>query len=519
MTSPSQPDAGLTYEQALAIVAGAAAAQTTAAAAEAIVAAMSASVAAARDAALGFAMAVIGQLWNELNVYDGAAVQEFTELAGQHMVEAQTMVAATAAAAQSQILSAMGVVAPLVSADPADVRGTAVIAEDGTVEVSRDTAEVRYTDGSRQVIDLDEDASTVGIFNRPARTQRYLESQGVGSAEARAEAEQRMLTLVDGNLMLAQRLAEAEIIAKAAAIDDRVIGLRRVIHPEMSRTGTCGLCIAASDRIYTVRELMPIHARCQCTTAAVTREFDPADVLNAVDLTQLYSDAGDTTSGKELKRIRYKVNEHGELGAVLVPAKRAKSTKARKNAPAAASSLQSVPQRQMSMAGGPSAPEPAAGGGGGDDGGTGNGGGGGPAAMDEWDDDRLPPKIRRHILEGDSDGGGHRFGSTEPNKTMFPEAWDDYTALAAVSQTLDNPYTTSDDHDHLRRAGLLNLYGMVDGVRMLVRTDRAGAVMTAHPLDGEGVFRTAKKAGDPPQALPLGKVRNVPLPDGSDNAR
>lgn len=44
-----------------------------------------------------------------------------------------------------------------------------------------------------------------------------------------------------------------------------------------------------------------------------------------------------------------------------------------------------------------------------------------------WDDDRIPDTIRRHILDGDGSRGGHRFTSREPNKTVFPERWDDPT--------------------------------------------------------------------------------------------
>ncbi|MCX2931398.1 hypothetical protein ORI20_14025 [Mycobacterium sp. CVI_P3] len=330
MTSPSQPDTGLTYDQALAAVVAAEAGQSSDSEVSTVTAALALAVIAARENAGQWAANLILPIWRDTDVYDGAAVQQFTEQAGDYMAAAQTAVAETASAAQTQILATMGIDAPFTPSDPVNVRGTAEFATDGTISVTRDTASVAYGDGGRQVVDLDEDASTVGIFNRPARTQRYLESKGVGSEQARAEAELRMLGLVDGNLMLAQRLAEAEILAKAAGVDKRVIGLRRVIHPELSRTGTCGLCIAASDRIYKVTELMPIHNRCKCTQAAVTREFDPADVLNTVDLKQLYTDAGGTTSGAALKRTRYKVDEHGELGPQLVPSKPYKPRKPQK---------------------------------------------------------------------------------------------------------------------------------------------------------------------------------------------
>lgn len=103
--------------------------------------------------------------------------------------------------------------------------------------------------------------------------------------------------------------------------------------------------------------------------------------------------------------------------------------------------------------------------------------------------------------------------SMAPGKTLFPERWDDQAAKSAISRTLGGPYTTSDDHEHLADPNFLNLYGYVDGVRMVVRLRKSdGTVDTAHPLDGDGVFRTGKKDGTTKKHLPLGSVRNVPLP-------
>lgn len=93
-------------------------------------------------------------------------------------------------------------------------------------------------------------------------------------------------------------------------------GYRRVVHPEMSKGGTCGLCAAASTRLYGPRELMPIHARCACTTVPVYDHADVGAELNSVDLAMLYRHAG-STAGGDLKRTRYRVDEHGELGPVL----------------------------------------------------------------------------------------------------------------------------------------------------------------------------------------------------------
>jgi hypothetical protein len=95
---------------------------------------------------------------------------------------------------------------------------------------------------------------------------------------------------------------------------------RRVLRPELSVTGSCGLCIAASDRIYRVRELMPIHPpSCKCTTLPIVGDDDPGRSLNRVDLDRLYAEAG-STAAADLRRTRYKVNEHGEFGPVLTRA-------------------------------------------------------------------------------------------------------------------------------------------------------------------------------------------------------
>ena len=86
----------------------------------------------------------------------------------------------------------------------------------------------------------------------------------------------------------------------------------------MSEGGTCGLCIAASDRIYRPGKLLPIHANCRCGTAEITKSADPGNSLNNLSLGDLYEAAG-STAAEALKGTRWKVAEHGELGPVLTP--------------------------------------------------------------------------------------------------------------------------------------------------------------------------------------------------------
>ena len=124
---------------------------------------------------------------------------------------------------------------------------------------------------------------------------------------------QRVAAVADADIQLADR-AQSQASMKAQR---DVTGWRRVIHPERSKGGTCGLCIAASDRIYHVDELRAIHDRCECTTLPIVGSLDPGSGLNNLDLQTLYEHAGGSTNRRDLKRTHYSINEHGELGPVL----------------------------------------------------------------------------------------------------------------------------------------------------------------------------------------------------------
>lgn len=154
------------------------------------------------------------------------------------------------------------------------------------------------------------------VWERPAKTYRFERAMGVEHEAALDAAVNRATTIADDDLTLAMREAAAQHSEAAPG----VTGLRRVIHPELSESGTCGLCIAASDRIYKPGRLLPVHDRCRCSVAEVTAASDPGNSLNGQSLNDLYEAAGGTDAAK-LKGTRYKVTEHGELGPVLVPKK------------------------------------------------------------------------------------------------------------------------------------------------------------------------------------------------------
>lgn len=97
---------------------------------------------------------------------------------------------------------------------------------------------------------------------------------------------------------------------------------RRVIHPEMSEGGTCGLCVAAAHRKYSTPNLRPIHDGCKCTVAPGNDDIDPGKDLNDDDLDKVYKAAG-TADGYTLKQARF-VYRDGDLTPVKERVKKGK---------------------------------------------------------------------------------------------------------------------------------------------------------------------------------------------------
>lgn len=153
-------------------------------------------------------------------------------------------------------------------------------------------------------------------YGRIADTVRFEISRGKGVDDAVKIGFDRADALVRTDLGLARRAQWR----KSITANPNANGYRRVIHPEMSKTGTCGLCIAAADRWYSRENLLPLHARCKCSVLPITTALDPGRTLNDADLAEVYASA-DSTKAADLKRVRYKEREHGELGPVLTDAR------------------------------------------------------------------------------------------------------------------------------------------------------------------------------------------------------
>ena len=125
-----------------------------------------------------------------------------------------------------------------------------------------------YAAGDLDLPDEPRGVDPANVWERPAKTYRFERSMGRDHAEALDLAVQRAQTIAEDDLAHAMRISAAQHSQAA----DGVIGLRRVVHPEMSQGGSCGLCLAASDRIYKVATLLPIHANCVPGDARVAAE-------------------------------------------------------------------------------------------------------------------------------------------------------------------------------------------------------------------------------------------------------
>ncbi|MGI9091551.1 MAG: hypothetical protein ACR2GG_10665 [Gemmatimonadaceae bacterium] len=159
--------------------------------------------------------------------------------------------------------------------------------------------------------------SLADAYSRLAGQYRYEVSQGTSPADALEHVTVRAEVMAGTDTALAMRGQSRKFM-----VERRVTGWRRVIHPELSKGGTCGLCIVASHRLYKADDLMPLHARCSCVPTPVYGDDDPGSAINAADLKAIYAAAG-STDAADLKRTRYTVHQHSELGPQLVEAKAA----------------------------------------------------------------------------------------------------------------------------------------------------------------------------------------------------
>lgn len=130
--------------------------------------------------------------------------------------------------------------------------------------------------------------------------------------KAQRKAAVRIAAIAETDVTLAVRAQYQKTMSAQGAT-----GWRRILHPELSESGPCGLCVVAADRVYRTEDLLPLHNRCVCEVLPVYAGADPGIRLNGDDLAAVYAAAGGNTREK-LLRINVVLTEHGELGPLLV---------------------------------------------------------------------------------------------------------------------------------------------------------------------------------------------------------
>lgn len=168
---------------------------------------------------------------------------------------------------------------------------------DGAVGVDPVSRPVRPAGGSSLADDIDDlaaifddgDASTTTFDPEQWAELEALERQAEESLLAQGEeAFQRALARLEKIVSDDVNLAGADEHRQLLGKKRMFLGYRRVIHPELSETGTCGLCVAASTRLYRKKALLPMHTDCKCTVMGVTVDADPAREMNVQDATTIF---------------------------------------------------------------------------------------------------------------------------------------------------------------------------------------------------------------------------------------
>ncbi|MCU0261435.1 MAG: hypothetical protein MUE78_10480 [Ilumatobacteraceae bacterium] len=152
----------------------------------------------------------------------------------------------------------------------------------------------------------------VDVYHRSVVAARVAVADGATYTDAIRRARDRATQTADTDVMLASRAGTS----RAMEAFEQIVGYRRV--PDAD---ACTFCLLASTQRYNVRDLMPMHPRCHCTVAPIVGTADPGRVIDGDLLDMIRSvDPVAGTRGEARRRARARVERHGELGPVLVPA-------------------------------------------------------------------------------------------------------------------------------------------------------------------------------------------------------
>ena len=93
--------------------------------------------------------------------------------------------------------------------------------------------------------------------------------------------------------------------------------------------------------------------------------------------------------------------------------------------------------------------------------------------------DLATPQRRKHILDGDATGGGHRAGTGNPGKSEFPADWTDDRIMHEISDVATDPNAAS----RVSRGGRVVSEGTRDGITIRTVVDKDGEIITGYPTN------------------------------------
>jgi hypothetical protein len=102
-------------------------------------------------------------------------------------------------------------------------------------------------------------------------------------------------------------------------------------------------------------------------------------------------------------------------------------------------------------------------------------------AAERTDDfvDLASPQRRRHILDGDATGGGHRPGTGNPGKSEFPQGWSDDKIMHEISDIATDPNAAI----RSGRGGRTIAEGTRDGIDIRIIQERNVDIVSGFPTN------------------------------------
>jgi RHS repeat-associated protein len=92
--------------------------------------------------------------------------------------------------------------------------------------------------------------------------------------------------------------------------------------------------------------------------------------------------------------------------------------------------------------------------------------------------DLTTPKRRKHILDGEPNGGGGHRAGTGRGKSEFPKEWSDDKIIDAISDVATDPNSVSS----IGRGGKTVVEGIRDGIKIRVVISKDGEIVTGYPI-------------------------------------